>query len=244
MGWVAPLFGNVLLFCLVFGMSATVDVRCMFQQARNARALLMGIFCQFFVLPFLGFLVVRFLDLEESLGVTLLVVTSSPGGSYSNWWCSLFNGDLALSVTMTAISTILSMIALPANLLFYTKIAYHNDENDVIGNLDWKALFTSLGIVMGAIIMGLYLSATLQGQEMHRKLQKLANMLGNVSGLCLIIFSATFTNTGDADSKIWSRHWTFYVGVSIPCLGGLILSNVLATLVRLPKPERVTVAIE
>jgi len=65
----------------------------------------------------LGFAVVKVMQLPAAQGITLIVVTSSPGGSYSNWWCSLFNASLALSVTMTAISTILSVVMLPANLL-------------------------------------------------------------------------------------------------------------------------------
>ena len=77
--------GNVLLFGLVFGMSATVDIDCIKHQVRNKNAILLGIFCQFILLPFLGFVVVNLLDLEAPLGITLLVVTSSPGGSYSNW---------------------------------------------------------------------------------------------------------------------------------------------------------------
>jgi predicted Na+-dependent transporter len=79
------LTGNVLLFALVFGMSATVDINCMKQQVRNKNAILLGIFCQFILLPFLGFAIVNILNLDAALGITLLVVTSSPGGSYSNW---------------------------------------------------------------------------------------------------------------------------------------------------------------
>jgi len=241
MSLLASITGNVLLFCLVFGMSATTDIRSIQTQARNTKAIATGVFCQFIILPFLGFVVVKFMGLEESLGLTLLVVTSSPGGSYSNWWCSMFNGDLALSVTMTAISTVLSMIALPANLLLYTKFSYHSD---VVANLEWGALFTALAIVMCAIVLGLTLSAKLHGHKFQRKLQYLANHMGNVSGFLLIVFSATMTNTGDADSRIWSRHWSFYVGVSLPCLGGLVLANIISSMIQLPKPERVTVAIE
>lgn len=54
----------------------------------------------------------------------------------------MFNADLALSVTMTAISTILSVIALPANLLLYATFSY---EADVTSDLDWKSLFIALG---------------------------------------------------------------------------------------------------
>ena len=43
----------------------------------------------------------------------LMVVVSSPGGAYSNWWCSLFNADLALSITATTCSTVLSVGLLP-----------------------------------------------------------------------------------------------------------------------------------
>lgn len=226
------LTGNILLFALVFGMSATVDINCMKTQMNNRKAILAGILCQFVVLPLLGFLVVNMLDLDHDMGITLLVVTSSPGGSYSNWWCSVFNADLALSVTMTAISTILSIAILPMNLLLYTKYSY---DDDVISKLDWPSLFTALFIVILAIGIGLYCSYKIQSFEFNKR----ANQLGNTAGLALIIFSALVTNTGDADSKIWSRDWSFYVGVSLPCILGLIIANVIGTVCELKKPERV-----
>lgn len=81
----AALTGNVLLFCLVYGMSATVDIRSLIEQLKNTNALLTGAFLQFVVLPLLGFLVVKFLKMESAIGITILVITSSPGGSFSNW---------------------------------------------------------------------------------------------------------------------------------------------------------------
>jgi predicted Na+-dependent transporter len=78
--------GNLLLFSLVFCMSATVDMNCMKAQLRNRKAILTGVGLQFVVLPFLGFVTVNALDLSHAMGISLLVVTSSPGGSYSNWY--------------------------------------------------------------------------------------------------------------------------------------------------------------
>ena len=75
---------HVLLFFLVFGMSATVDIAQMRKQLKNRTAILIGIFLQFVILPFVGFLIVKILKMDAAIGVTLLVVTSSPGGSYSN----------------------------------------------------------------------------------------------------------------------------------------------------------------
>jgi len=144
-----------LLFCLVFGMSATVDIGCMIAQAKNTKAILCTIFLQFVMLPFLGFVAVKALNLNAAMGITLLVITSSPGGSYSNWFCSMFNADLALSVTMTAISTLLSIFMLPLNLLLYSSLAYNAD---VIAQLNWVSIFISIAIVIIAISLGLYCS--------------------------------------------------------------------------------------
>jgi predicted Na+-dependent transporter len=66
-------------------MSATVDIHCMLAQIKNIKAIMMGIFLQFVILPLCGFLVVRFMELDRATGISILVVTSSPGGSYSNW---------------------------------------------------------------------------------------------------------------------------------------------------------------
>ena len=237
---IIALVGNALLFTLVFGMSATVDVPSMWQQLTNVKALCVGMICQFLITPFLGYIVVRSLNLPMAQGITLLVVTSSPGGSYSNWWCSLFNADLALSVTMTAISTILSIAFLPLNLLIYTKLCYNAD---VLDNLDWNSLFISLAIVISAITTGLFCSHTYHS----RKFNQIANTIGNISGLALIIMSATMANTGGEagdDTKIWNHHWTFYIGTLLPCLGALFISTFFAYMVGLLKPECVTVGIE
>jgi len=138
---------------------------------------------------------------------------------------------------VTAISTILSIAILPLNLLLYTKYSY---DDDVISKLNWPSLFTALIIVISAIAIGLYCSYKIRSFEFNKR----ANRLGNLAGLTLIIFSALVTNMGDADSKIWSRDWSFYVGVSLPCILGLLFANIIGTICNLKKPERVTVAVE
>jgi predicted Na+-dependent transporter len=70
-------------------------------------------------------------------------------------WCSLFNADLALSVTMTAISTVVSIVALPMNLLLYANVCYHVD---VTSDLDWVSVFVALAIVISGISLGLFCS--------------------------------------------------------------------------------------
>jgi hypothetical protein len=138
---------------------------------------------------------------------------------------------------MTAISTFISVAMLPVNLLIYSRLTFNDD---VLAVIDWTSLFVALGVVIGAIVLGLFCSAKIHSF----KFNVIANRIGNIAGIALVIFSATMSNTGGGDARIWNRDWKFYVGVSLPCIGGLIISNILTTVLNLKKPERVTVAIE
>ena len=91
----SAILSNLFLFFLIFGLSATVDVKNMKRQLTNKFAIGCGVTMQFVIMPLLGFVAVSSMrhapGMSEAMGIALLVVTSSPGGSYSNWWCSMFN---------------------------------------------------------------------------------------------------------------------------------------------------------
>jgi len=234
---VLRIVGSVLLFCLVFGMSATVDVHHLQDQLHNVKALGSGLVLQFLLLPVVGYLTVRCYQLEYATGIILLVITSSPGGSYSNWWCSLMNADLALSVTMTAISTCLSVVLLPLNLILFAKLAY--GKEDLAYSLDWGSLVTALLLVIAAVLAGLYASKRQNSHHFNIN----ANRVGNYAGLVLILFSAVLSSA-DAEARLWDRDPTFYFGILTPILVALVAGNALPLLLRLPKPEVVTISVE
>lgn len=148
----------------------------------------------------------------------------------------MFNADLALSVTMTAISTLMSMFMLPANLLLYARLSY---EGDILDLLNWWALFTALAIVIGAITLGLTASSYYDSKYFHVA----CNKLGNLSGIALVGFSAVLSNS-NKESQLWDRDWKFYFGVAAPCVFCLVISNVLTSLLKLKPPERITVSVE
>ncbi|GKY91281.1 hypothetical protein MPSEU_000100600 [Mayamaea pseudoterrestris] len=242
MGFFAQIGSSALLFCLVFGMSATVEPKQLRKQIQNRKALAIGMALQFIILPFCGFVVVKCLSLPATMGVTLMVVTSSPGGSYSNWWCSLFNAELALSVTMTAISTLLSAVMLPANLLLYTHWTY---SEDVVKSLDWFALFLELVVVIGGISCGLLTSARAKTIGNEALFHRRANLCGNVAGLALITLSISLNATGsDTQASLWNQSAVFYIGVALPAFMGVMIATYLATKADLEKPECVAVAVE
>jgi len=240
------LFSYVLLFFLVFGLSATVDVQTLRSKLTKKYAIIIGVTMQFIIMPLLGFISVMTLrkhGLSDEMGITLLMVTSSPGGSYSNFYCSTFNADLALSITMTAISTLLSMFLLPANLLFYAYAVngFTNEEGSILKSIDFPALFISIAIVITAIVSGVYASH----KNTNASFPDIANRLGTVSGIMLIIFSLAVSmfSPGD-DTKLWDQDWSFYVGVSSPCVIGLLLATIIGRVAKLNKPEVVTIGIE
>ncbi len=176
------------------------------------------------------------------MGVSLLVMTSSPGGSYSNWFCSTFNADLALSVAMTTVSSLLSIGMLPANLFLYTYLAYGvTEEESVMHALDFQSIFLALGLVLLAILSGLYAGYKYDNHHFH----VLANRLGTLSGILLILFSALLSSGADgAENNLWNQDWVFYVGVAFPCLVGIALANIISRSLRLNPPETVAISIE
>jgi len=172
----------------------------------------------------------------------------------------MFNADLALSVTMTAISTLVSSIMLPANLLLYVNAAFgfggsssggegeeeegeadDDRQGGILKNIDWGSLFVSLAIVIVAIGLGLCASFKISSHRFNR----FANRMGSLSGVLLILLSALLTSlSGEGDAKLWAQPWSFYLGVSLPCLLGLVVSTGLAVAARLKKPEVVSVGVE
>ena len=243
---VGEIASNILLFCLVFGMSATVEMKSLKKQVQNRKALGIGVFMQFIVLPFVGFCVVKILNLPSTYGVILMVITSSPGGSYSNWWCSLFNAELALSVTMTTISTLLSVVMLPANLVLYTRATY---SDDVVQHLDWTGLVISLVVVISGIGGGLYSSYRAEQRGDRARFHKKANRMGNVAGVLLVLLSVMLSSTGKSDGEhhkasLWDQDAKFYIGVALPAILGLGLAVKLSSHFELEYPERVAVAVE
>uniref|UniRef100_A0A7R9WUT5 Uncharacterized protein n=1 Tax=Craspedostauros australis TaxID=1486917 RepID=A0A7R9WUT5_9STRA len=148
----------------------------------------------------------------------------------------MFNADLALSVTMTAISTLLSVVMLPVNLIIYTTSTY---SSAVVKSLHWSTLFISLVVVIGGISTGLFCSAYYSSHRFNL----LANKIGNVAGVSLVIFSASVSSSSN-DSSLWDQDIEFYFGVAAPALLGVIIASYMATKFNLDKPERVAVSVE
>jgi hypothetical protein len=148
----------------------------------------------------------------------------------------MFNADLALSVTMTGISTILSVVMLPINLYIYATITY---SSEVVKSLNWGSLFLSLVVVIGGIAAGIGCSAWYNSTRFNL----LANKMGNVAGVVLVLFSA-LVSSSSTEASLWTQDAKFYIGVALPAVLGVVIATYMATKFNLDKPERVSVAVE
>jgi predicted Na+-dependent transporter len=207
----------IMLAGLFFGLAATVEMGQFRSRFKEKKGIVCGLACQFLIVPCLGYASTQIFDLDPIYGVTLIILCSSPGGSYSNWWCSMFNADLALSVAMTTCSTFVAMVMLPINTVLYTKLAYDGEE-DV--DLDWPALIASLGVTIGGITFGLVM-----GAKFPAKRSKF-NAFGQLSGIGLMIVSAIFSSKKD---PIWNREACVSLLVSLlPLVCPLSLATALS----------------
>ena len=81
--------------------------------ARDPRAVSLGTLCQMVALPLIALLIVRLVPMPPLIAVGLIVVSICPGGPSSNLVTYLARGDVALSVTLTALSSLISVVTLP-----------------------------------------------------------------------------------------------------------------------------------
>ncbi|MCG8030515.1 MAG: bile acid:sodium symporter family protein [Candidatus Thiodiazotropha taylori] len=105
---IIPLLGLVM-----FGMGMTLSLQDFKRVYQQPKIIGVGVLLQFALMPLLAWLIAELLALPPYLMAGLVLVGACPGGTASNVVCYLARGDVALSITMTTISTLLAIIATP-----------------------------------------------------------------------------------------------------------------------------------
>ncbi len=104
---IAPLLGLVM-----FGMGLTLKGEDFREVARHPIRVLIGVLAQFVIMPGLAWLLCRLLQLPAEIAVGVILVGCCPGGTASNVMTWLSRGDVALSVAITSVTTLLAPLAL------------------------------------------------------------------------------------------------------------------------------------
>jgi BASS family bile acid:Na+ symporter len=106
-------FAPFVLFYIMLGIGMNTNIKNFVEVFNNLKVLLIGLTSQIIILPFIGFLFAIFLTNDPVMKVGIILITSMPSAVSSNYITKLANGNIALSVSLTAVSAILSFITIP-----------------------------------------------------------------------------------------------------------------------------------
>ena len=124
-GAITPMLGVVM-----FGMGLTLKPSDFKPVLMHPKEIVIGELAQFIIMPFVAWTLCRLLNLPSELALGVILVGCCPGGTASNVICYLAKGDVALSVAMTGVSTLLAPFATPALVLL---LAGETVDVDVLG---------------------------------------------------------------------------------------------------------------
>jgi BASS family bile acid:Na+ symporter len=108
-----------LLMIIMFGMGMTLNATDFYRVMQRPRLIALGVALQYTVMPLLAFLIARLLGLGPELTSGMVLVGASSGGTASNVITYLARGDVALSISLTAVSTLLAVVLLPGLTWLY-----------------------------------------------------------------------------------------------------------------------------
>ena len=137
----------------MLGMGLTLRLEDFLQVTRTPKWVMTGLFLQFTVMPFFGWLLGKVFDLTPFFAVGLILVSSCPGGTASNVIVFLSRSNLALSVTMTAISTMAAIVMTP---LLTSSLSGNKIEVDAMG-----LFYSTLKVVLVPVVLGIFLNTRL-----------------------------------------------------------------------------------
>ena len=137
-------FAPFILFYIMLGIGMSTNVKNFIEIFKNLKVLLIGLTSQIIILPCIGFLFAIFATNDPVLKVGIILITSMPSAVSSNYISKLANGNIALSVSLTAISAILSFITIPFIFIVISPMII--SENNVLQDL--KFLKMSGGLLL------------------------------------------------------------------------------------------------
>ena len=220
---------NMLLGVVMFGMGLATrldDFKVVFSRPRDVAV---GCAAQFTIMPALAWALARLFGLDEALTVGVVLVGCCPGGTASNVMTYLAKGDLALSVGMTGVSTLLAPFLTPLlTLLLAGKTVKVNAMGMFVGIL-WVVV---LPICLGFIAKRLFPRAT-------ERAMRFMPMVSSVA-IAVIIALVVAANA----ERLFSGGLVVMLVVALHNLCGLLLGYLIAAALRIPEAKRRALCIE
>lgn len=198
------------------------------------KAAILGLLNQMVLLPLIAFGLVNVFGLNPTLAIGIMLIAACPGGVTSNLITYICRGDAALSITLTAINSVLSVLTIPL-LLTWSMIHFSGEGATIPPPLDiiiQLGLVTILPVSLGMIVRRL-------NPSLAQKLERPGRIASSV------IFGVIVAGLIAKNTAMIREHFASLAGVTISLnIITMALGFGLARMAKLPKAQRITVAIE
>ncbi|MEN3942260.1 bile acid:sodium symporter family protein [Prosthecobacter sp. SYSU 5D2] len=222
------------LIIIMFGMGMTLKVADFTRVLFSPKATLLGLGCQLLALPLIAWGLAHLFQLPGDLAAGLMLLAACPGGPTSNIITHLSKGDTALSVTLTAIASVITVFTIP--LLVSFSMDHFMGAGQAI-TLPFGKTFLQL-MVVTLLPVGLGMWVHHARPHLTQRLAGTVNAL-SVGFLALIILAAVFSEKNLGAQIVAGGPAAVTLN-----LCGMLVGYALATGFRLPQPQRVTLSIE
>jgi len=146
---VAPIILTLIMFGLGLGLKIE-DFRKVLKSPKN---FLVGFFCQLIILPIIAFLLIVTLKIPSEIAMGVMIIAAAPGGVTSNILTKFANGDVALSITLTAVISLISILTVP--LIIFTSADLFGIYN-ISENISMKSIALKMFLVVTVpVIIGM-----------------------------------------------------------------------------------------
>ncbi len=227
--WIQTGWVNYLLMVVMFGMGLTLklnDFKLVFTRPKD---MIIGCASQFIVMPLLAFGLSKIFGFDAALTAGMVLVGTCPGGTSSNVITYLSKGDVALSVGMTSVNTILAPFLTPAITYLFLRTSVSIDV--------FSMFFSIIQVVIIPITLGFIIN-----KLFGKYTQKLTSVLPMISviAICLIVGAVVSHNS----EKILSIGVAMFAAVILHNLLGYLCGFGLGKLFRMGTKKTKALSIE
>lgn len=206
-----------LLQVIMFGMGSQMSLKDFVGVVKAPRAVLIGIVCQFTIMPLVALGITSLLDFPVEIAAGIILVGSSPSGLASNVMSFLAKANIALSVTLTAVATVLAPIMTP---LLMKSLAGQLIPIDF-----WKMMLGIMDMVILPIIAGLIFNAFAYGNISRKK--RFGQLVG-FTGIVILKNLIFYFTGGSTDLQILGAFGlNVFWFIVLPLAGGVVLKRVI-----------------
>ena len=220
---------NYLLGVVMFGMGLALNLKDFKIVFSRPKDVIIGCLAQFTVMPLLAWTLSRLFALDEALALGVVLVGCCPGGTASNVITFLAKGDLALSVGMTGVSTLLAPFLTP---LLTWALAGKSVNVDVVGMLLSILWVVIVPIVIGLVVKWIWPKFTEEATDYLPAFSSIA-----IATIVAIIFAANA-------SKLLAGGMMIIVVVALHNICGLGLGYLIGRLLNLTEAKKRAISIE